>query len=470
MWFAAGTVFGIVTLVASPLMLLANLVLMGKALAGSDAVVPPVSGGLTTAQSLSLSTAPGGEGTAMLMAEPPAASAGFLQPILPCVTVPCSHVVYLVLALLISGVFHELGHALAAAQERVDITGFGGFLMVVYPGAFVELSSGQLERIGPWSRLRIYCAGVWHNAALAALAALALVCYPTLMDPLYSRGQGVRVVGVEPQSALSASLRHGDVVTGFDGACTVRDLASWQACKRQLRDDFVADKSGVCVPPDVVSASLLPEHQSERPAAAQPGGGRFDCCATATTTPGGGSQLCFAQILNEASLPNWAAGGAARYGCLPVRHTLSKAYGRCRTGRDCGGFTCIRHTDDAHHARLLHFQRANGDAVLLLGPLEELGHVWLDDVIPRSASVPAELPRHIDTQLRYVVSMSAGLAVLNIVPAFWLDGEGAVHGLIDGALPGLPQHTREAAKLVCCGVGLALLGFNLLFAGLQVVL
>ena len=66
----------------------------------------------------------------------------------------------MVLALLFSAIFHEAGHALCAIGEGVRMNGFGLFLMIVYPGAFVDLDTESLLSRHPLQQLRIYCAGV----------------------------------------------------------------------------------------------------------------------------------------------------------------------------------------------------------------------------------------------------------------------------------------------------------------------
>jgi hypothetical protein len=44
-----------------------------------------------------------------------------------------------VASLVLVGVVHELGHALAACAEKVHVNGFGLFIVLVYPGAFTEI-------------------------------------------------------------------------------------------------------------------------------------------------------------------------------------------------------------------------------------------------------------------------------------------------------------------------------------------
>merc|ERR1712048_797797 len=46
---------------------------------------------------------------------------------------PASHAILVFFALLVSGVFHEFGHALASAREHVSIHGAGVFLTYIFP-------------------------------------------------------------------------------------------------------------------------------------------------------------------------------------------------------------------------------------------------------------------------------------------------------------------------------------------------
>ena len=79
---------------------------------------------------------------------------------------------YYFLALLAAGVFHELGHGLAAAAEDVAILGSGLVLVGIYPGGFVDLHTRDLQGALPRIRqLRIFTAGAWHNIVLS-------VCVP----------------------------------------------------------------------------------------------------------------------------------------------------------------------------------------------------------------------------------------------------------------------------------------------------
>lgn len=76
------------------------------------------------------------------------------------------------------------------------INGFGVFILIIYPGAFVDLSSEHLQGVSPLRQLRIYCAGVWHNFIIVIVAILILVSLPYLLLPFYSIGQAVAITNV----------------------------------------------------------------------------------------------------------------------------------------------------------------------------------------------------------------------------------------------------------------------------------
>ena len=63
-----------------------------------------------------------------------------LQPVMPGVNLPWNQLSYYVTTLLITGAFHEMGHAIAALRDNVKVNSFGVFLMLLYPGMKVTRS------------------------------------------------------------------------------------------------------------------------------------------------------------------------------------------------------------------------------------------------------------------------------------------------------------------------------------------
>uniref|UniRef100_A0A3B5AHC1 Membrane-bound transcription factor site-2 protease n=1 Tax=Stegastes partitus TaxID=144197 RepID=A0A3B5AHC1_9TELE len=170
----------------------------------------------------------------------------------PGVNLPTSQLAYFFIALLLSGIIHELGHAVAALREQVRVNGFGMFVFVVYPGAFVDLFTTHLNLISPAQQLRIFCAGVWHNFVLCVAALAFLFLLPLFLFPMYSTGGGALVTEVVQGSAADGprGLSVGDIVTGLED-CPVRGVEDWTSCLSHLSH---TPQTGYCVP----VASLQP--------------------------------------------------------------------------------------------------------------------------------------------------------------------------------------------------------------------
>lgn len=115
---------------------------------------------------------------------------------LPGVNVPLQDIGYYLVALTVASVAHEAGHALAAVRSNVRVDGFGLFVFGVVPAAFVELPTDLFTCTSPKNKLKIVCAGVWHNCVLSAACALLLVASPVLFSPMYTQAEGVVVAAI----------------------------------------------------------------------------------------------------------------------------------------------------------------------------------------------------------------------------------------------------------------------------------
>ena len=90
------------------------------------------------------------------------------------------------------------------SSESVQVNGFGAFLVLIYPGAFVTLDEAALETLSRWRQLRIYCAGIWNNLMLAAVAVLLLWALPWILWPFYAQlDNSAHVYYVHPVRASS---------------------------------------------------------------------------------------------------------------------------------------------------------------------------------------------------------------------------------------------------------------------------
>ncbi|XP_061426372.1 membrane-bound transcription factor site-2 protease [Lethenteron reissneri] len=425
-WFTAGLVFGLAGMVLSVVLLTSNLASMLRIL---------------------LFPAP---------AQQQQQQQQVLQVIVPGVNLPLSQASYFFLAVLLSGVVHEFGHAVAAVKEQVRVNGFGCFLFVLYPGAFVELHTPHLQLASPSQQLRIFCAGVWHNFVLVVVAALALLLMPWALALFYRTGAGALVTAVVEDSGVGGGLglRVGDVVTTV-GECRVDGAARWAGC---LVEEAARPARGFCLSSTSLHFLLL-----QRPAPVyRRDDGSVECCRNGSET-----DLCFSYSYSSSNAKDYTT----KYACLPVRRVLGESRA-CGSNADCRGAAAAAAGGggggggDAgalcvwpalgNGTRLLRVVHAPRPHTLYVGhPLQPLYSVTMSDYVPRFTFLSIHLPTMLETFCKYLVSLSGALALVNSVPCFALDGQWILTALLELVLTG---HER-VASLVLLG-GTALLAGN----------
>lgn len=192
-------------------------------------------------------------------------SAQIMLPMIPGVTVPwmSSYVVPLGLSLLISIGWHECGHALASAIEGYPPLSVGIFCMAPFMcGAYVKLSS-EIQHLAPWSRLRIWSAGIWNNVVLCLILSLlstrvtiSIVQY--LSMPLYSYNNGAVLLEMSSSSPFAGFLDPSSQTTTIVGLAEfdIRSSEDWYKSIRTLSDDdSILHNNGFCISPTVLRHS-----------------------------------------------------------------------------------------------------------------------------------------------------------------------------------------------------------------------
>ncbi|CAL8072952.1 unnamed protein product [Orchesella dallaii] len=176
-----------------------------------------------------------------------------IQPVLPGWNLPLTYLPYYILAIFISVVVHEAGHAVASAAHKIPILSVGVSLFgPLIPTAHVELNSNQLKETQLKKQLDILTAGVWMNIYLALITYFIVPkLLPAFLWPTHSVGNGITVTSVYAGSGVGGpgGLVRGDVITGIED-CPVRDLDSWLTC---LENIWEADPVGYCVQNEIVS-------------------------------------------------------------------------------------------------------------------------------------------------------------------------------------------------------------------------
>ncbi|KAG8009611.1 Membrane-bound transcription factor site-2 protease [Nibea albiflora] len=387
-----------------------------------------------------------------------------LQVVVPGVNLPTSQLAYFFIALMLSGVIHELGHAVAALREQVRVNGFGIFVFVLYPGAFVDLFTTHLNIISPTQQLRIFCAGVWHNFVLCVAALAFLFLLPLLLFPAYSTGGGALVTEVVQQGSAAEGPRGlsvGDIVTGLED-CPVRGVEDWSSCLSHLSR---TPQTGYCVP----VTSLQPSWAHGR--AFKRLDGTMDCCSNNSLT-----DLCFSYMK-----PQGRNGKEREYACMPVRKMVTGTR-LCRADDDCAAHShaasvCVTPSLE-NQTRFIRVTHPPSTHMLFVGYPPHLQYaVSLTNFVPRFGFLHLDLPVFLETFCkypftfqvtdvrrgrfrkdrieRYVVSLSGALAVVNSVPCFALDGQWMLNALLEATLVTVVTD-RQKRELI---------GFFLLLAG-----
>ena len=369
-----------------------------------------------------------------------------LTPVMPGVNMPWNDIAYYILTLIVCGVFHEVGHAFAASLEQVRVNGFGVFVLFLYPGAFVDLHTDHLSVISPKRQLRIYCAGVWHNVILVLCALLFLWSLPAILSPLYFTGGGVAVTSLPYGSVLADKMEPGEILTSLN-SCPVYLEEDWFNCIDELATN---PQHGYCVAVDTIENNM--GYHFNQTTMADDGG--RECCQEESL-----SDICF-QVA-------YGKGQSSTFKCLTARRVSARE--TCHNSRDCRGvvnFACV-FPAVAPASRLVRISRHDGQDVLFLGDPRALPYtIAISGYLPFTSYSMLWLPSLLQTFSMYVVSISSALALLNMVPAYFLDGQWALTALIELLFEDYLPSEKHRRKL-CNGIlisGSLLLGSNLALA------
>ena len=122
-----------------------------------------------------------------------------------------------VLALFLTLLAHELGHAYAAVGEGLQIKKIGFFVLLLIPGAFVELDERELLSLPPRRSARVLSSGIGANLILAILLLLvglgALQGFPRAPSGIY-------VERVVPDSPSWGIIQPGTVIYAMNSTPT----------------------------------------------------------------------------------------------------------------------------------------------------------------------------------------------------------------------------------------------------------
>ncbi|XP_046507391.1 membrane-bound transcription factor site-2 protease-like [Equus quagga] len=304
-WFNFGMVFGVIAMFSS-------FFLLGKTLMQTLAQMMADSPTSSSSLSSSSFSSPSSSSSSLSSSSSSVHNEQVLQVVVPGINLPVNQLTYFFAAVLISGVVHEIGHGKAAIREQVRFNGFGIFLFIIYPGAFVDLFTTHLQLISPVQQLRIFCAGIWHNFILALLGILALLLLPVILLPFYYTGVGVLITEVSEDSPSIGpiGLFAGDLVTHLQD-CPVMNVQDWNECLDSITYE---PQIGYCISGSTLQQLSFPVRAHKRL------DGSTECCNNHSLT-----NVCFSYRNNF---------NKHLHSCLPVRKAVEGTH-ECRTNKDC---------------------------------------------------------------------------------------------------------------------------------------
>lgn len=137
------------------------------------------------------------------------------------------------------------------------------FLAVFFPGAVVAFNYASLQALPAVASLRIYCAGIWHNAVFCAVCTFVLFLLPYILSPFYTYGERPMVVDVALSSPLSGYLTPRDVIVSLDDTF-IHTTEEWKRIIILLTEqnkllssgqEIVDGHKGYCVPRSLIQES-----------------------------------------------------------------------------------------------------------------------------------------------------------------------------------------------------------------------
>jgi len=384
-------------------------------------------------------------------ADKPQTGGPVLQPVLPGLNLPHSQLFYYISSLLISSVYHEAGHAVSAFNGNIKMVGAGLLIMAIFPAAFVELPTEHLTSRSAKQQLRVYCAGVWHNTVLALFAWLMLVMSAPMFSVVYETNSGVVVVDVKQNGFISgpSGLKEGDVITDVQGI-RVSNISDY---KFALAEVIRNAQTGLCVDKQSLESLKIVTSNGDK-----------SCCPNHRS-----DALCFSsENLNNSHI--------SQTYCLPVRDLVNQT---SQLEKDdmisifcpCSvKHACVTPHTESNLTKLVIIKRRDEKDYLFVGnPGLIYQEAILSGYVPKFSFVPYNLADYWFKIWQYIMAFSGGLAVLNVVPSYLLDGHHIVRVLVEMIMPNSSNVSKTNIVLGLSGTGTLLIALNILL-GIKAVI
>lgn len=324
--------------------------------------------------------------------------------LLPGFNLPVNEIGFYIAALAISSILHELGHAMAAVLEDVPIMGLGFHLWFIIPIAYTQLGPEQMNSLKMWKKLRVLCAGIWNNLLLALFGYLLLSAVPTLLMPFYRIDEAVIVTYVKPKSPVYGlrGFQLNDIITNIN-ACPVYNANTWYSCLYNT----IKNQPAYCVTTDFV-------HQNDESIQTiRKNDGIIQCCDSENIIA-----ACFEYVSDYGELE------APEHMCLNIRKTIEHSNQYCNLNKKCeSNLFCIKPQIN-NATTIIQIKKTDEKDMIYMGhPYDVTSNVKISNYVPKTKLWTPFTADIISTFLNYIVVFSLGLALINVVPCFGLDGQ-----------------------------------------------
>ncbi|KAH3755962.1 membrane-bound transcription factor site-2 protease [Pelomyxa schiedti] len=335
-------------------------------------------------------------------------------------------------------------------SEGILIQGAGAFIAVIYPGAYVCLpdsicgeeyaSSGGTETTGfssggsassaQWrssdvtismggtggmttsrTTWRVFSAGAWHNLVVSVFVCVVLIAMPCFLYPFYSSPNAAVVTSVPDSSPLMGHIFPGDEITAVE-KCNVGNVREWENCLAEF-----TSSPGYCLPDiRVLDNFKIPSVMAS------------ECCSSHYT----GNGYCFAVDSENAPTLHY---------CLNAHAVVSSARRTCSKHEECPSMSSACAVpiiwQNGTSLITLHLRRpwdSSISTLLFLGSPHSLFQSFkVDRYQLRWSFMPSFLllaPHFWSTLFFHVLSISFALGLMNMAPCKFVDGEYVLAALV----------------------------------------
>lgn len=164
-----------------------------------------------------------------------------------------------------------------------------------------------------------------------------------------------------------------------------------------------------------------------------------NCC-----DPNSKTNLCFEYIeslSNPQELPN--------HSCLNVRKVIERSTSFCDIHNQCVSAHCYNPVIRKNQ-KLVVIKRQQKNDVLFLGQPVDLQYISVTQYLPKADYLPYTVPESIEKFCKYLIMFAGGLAIINVIPCFYFDGEKISRVLVNTMLKDHVEHLSVRLAISIC--------------------